>query len=102
MRTRNWLVEDNLVALYLALYGDHGLRMSKGQIAGLIGHKGFQMRIQNYTAIHTNGRAGLTAGLKAPLFKELYKIGTKMDQRMFRELVTLVLDTKAKLGSKSR
>ena len=97
MRNRNWLVEDNLVALYLALYGDGGLPLDQREIHLLIGHRGFPMRVQQYVAIHTNGKAGLPAGLRSPLFRELYRIGSQMERSRFRNLVRLILDVKQKI-----
>ena len=47
MRKRNWLVEDNLVALYIVLHGYKELAYNLEEIEEIIPHKGFPMRIQN-------------------------------------------------------
>ena len=44
-----WLIEDEVVALYLAMYGDSGLEQSQGDVIRLmentvIPKKGFKMR----------------------------------------------------------
>ena len=57
MRKRKWLVEDNLVALYIALNGYKDLDYELDDIETIIPHKGFSMRIRNYKAIDTEGRA---------------------------------------------
>ena len=74
MKKRNWLVEDNLVAFYVALYEYKDLNYELEEIEGIVSHKGFPMRIQQFIAIKTKGRRGLDAGLKSPLFKQLYDI----------------------------
>jgi hypothetical protein len=57
---RNWTIEDNVVALYVALHGDDGLILSKSKIRNLIEHTGiskkaFLMRVKNYRYIITGG-----------------------------------------------
>ena len=59
MRKRNWLVEDNLVALYIALHKYKDLKYELKEIRKIIPHKGFPMRIQQFVAIHMRGRKGL-------------------------------------------
>lgn len=56
MRKRNWLVGDNLVALYLALDKYKDLDYGLKEITKIITHKGFRMRIQQFVAIHMCGR----------------------------------------------
>ncbi len=92
---RNWLVEDNLVALYIALHDYKDLHYELGEIEGIITHKGFPMRIQNYIAIKTNGEKGLSAALESPLFNQLYDIFKDFDQTNFAKLVNLILETKS-------
>lgn len=64
-----WTIEDNVVALYLALYGDGGPILSKSKIRDLIEQTGipkkaFSMRVKNYRYIITEGKEGLGAGYK--------------------------------------
>jgi len=95
MKKRNWLVEDNLVALYKY----EGLNYEQKDIKKIISHKGFRMRIQNYTAIDTNGDKGLNAALKSRLFNELYSIFKDFNQKKFAKLVNCILDVKSKINS---
>ncbi len=97
MRKRNWLVEDNLVALYIALHGYEKLEYNLEEIQEIIPHKGFPMRIQNYRAIQTEGRKGLDAALESPLFNELYRIFENFEQDKFARLVNSILKVKAKV-----
>lgn len=98
MRHRNWLVEDNLVALYIALHKYKNLRFELGDIEEIIPLKGFGMRIQNYIAIDTHGKEGLDAALKSPLFNELYDIFKNFGQEKFARLVNSILDVKMKVN----
>ena len=97
MPKRNWLVEDNLVALYIALHGYKGLAYNLEEVKKIIPRKGFQMRIQNYRAIHTEGKEGLNAALKSPLFNELYEILESFDRHRFARLVNLILKVKSEI-----
>ena len=99
MKKRNWLVEDNLVSLYIALYEYEYLDYDLQEIMGIIPHKGFPMRIQNYRAIDTDGEKGLTAGLISPTFNKIYNIFKNFDQKEFAKLVNLILRVKSKIGS---
>lgn len=99
MSKRNWLVEDNLVALYIALYGYEYLGYDLKVIKEIIPHKGFPMRIQNYIAIDTNGEKGLDAALESSLFNKLYDIFKNFDQKEFSKLVNLILEVKSKVRS---
>src|SRR4030042_853289 len=100
MGKRNWLVEDNLVALYIALHEYKDLGYELKEIEKIITHKSFPMRIQNYIAIDTNGRKGLDAALKSPLFNELYAIFKDFSQRKFARLVNSILDVKSKINKR--
>jgi len=102
MRKCKWLVEDNLVALYIALHKYKGLRFKLKDIKEIIPHKGFGMRIQQYIAIDTHGKKGLDAGLKSPLFKELYGIFKDFGQKKFARLVNFILDVKRKIKVNKR
>ena len=97
MRKRNWLAEDNLVALYVALHKYENLDYDAEEIKRIIPHKGFQMRIQNYKAIDTNGKQGLNAALKSPSFKKLYSLFKQFPQKRFAELVNLILALKLEI-----
>ena len=98
MRRRNWLVEDNLVALYIALHKYKDLDYRLKEIKTIILHKGFPMRVQQFVAIHTKGKRGFKSGLKSPLFKNLYKIFRNFNQRRFAKLVNLILNVKSKVN----
>ena len=100
MSKRNWLVEDNLVALYVALHEYKNLKYDLGEIEHIIPHKSFPMRIQNYVAIDTDGRKGLDAALKSPLFNELYDIFKDFSQEKFARLVNSILDVKSKVNKR--
>jgi hypothetical protein len=97
MKKRNWLVEDNIVALYIALHEYTDLNYELGDIEEIIPHKGFPMRIQQFIAIQTQGRVGLGAGLKSPLFKQLHDIFKDFDQKNFAKLVNSILEVKSKV-----
>jgi len=100
MSKRNWLVEDNLVALYVALHEYKNLRFKLEDIQEIIPHKSFGMRIQNYIAIDTDGEKGLDAALKSPLFNELYGIFKDFSQKSFARLVNSILDVKSKINKR--
>lgn len=95
---RNWTIEDNVVALYIALHGYAHLQLGQSDIKGLIGHKGFQMRVQNYRAIETQGGEGLNAGLNSPTFNALYQLFRPHNREWFSNYVNLVLETRLKLS----
>lgn len=94
MRKRNWLVEDNLVALYIALHGYEDLDYGLEEIQEIVSHKAFPMRIQNYVAINTDGRKGLDAALKSPLYNELFDIFNGFGRKKFARLVNSILKVK--------
>jgi hypothetical protein len=100
MRSRNWLVEDNLVALYVALHEYKDLSFKLEDIERIIPLKSFGMRIQNYVSINTKGEKGLNAALKSPLYNELYDIFSDFDQKKFARLVNSILDVKLKVNKK--
>ena len=74
------------------------LAYSLEDIKGIIPHKGFPMRIQNYRAILTEGKEGLDAALKSPLFNKLYEIFENLEQKKFAKLVNLILDVKSEVS----
>lgn len=99
----NWTIEDNAVALYVALYGDSGLILSKNKTRDLIEHTGipkkaFPMRVQNYRYIITRGKEGLDAGCKEgfPKYKKLFILFKSFGKKNFREYVNLILETRLK------
>jgi hypothetical protein len=100
MRSRNWLVEDNLVALYVALHEYKNLNFKLEDIERIIPLKSFGMRIQNYVSINTKGKKGLNAALKSPLYNELYDIFSNFDQKKFARLVNSILNVKLKVSKK--
>ena len=95
---RNWLVEDNIVALYIALHEYVDLNYGLEEIEEIIPHKGFPMRIQQFVAIQTKGKRGLDAGLKSPLFKLLYDVFKDFDQKNFAKLINSILEVKSKVN----
>jgi len=97
MPKQNWLVEDNLVALYIALHNYKGLNYDLEKIKKIISHSGFSMRIENFRAIRTEGKEGLNAGLKSPLFNELYNIFESFERGKFASLVNLILKVKSEI-----
>lgn len=98
MRKRNWLVEDNLVALYVALYDCKDLEYNIEEIGKIITHKKFGMRSDNYKAIFTDGKKGLNAGLKSPTYNELYNLFVSFGQVQFARLVNLILKVKKEIN----
>jgi hypothetical protein len=58
------------------------------------------MRIQNYVAINTDGKKGLNAALKSPLYNELYDIFRDFDQKKFAQLINSILNVKLKVNKK--
>ena len=97
MGKRCWQVEDNLVALYIALYKYKDLNYRLKEIRKIIPHKGFPMRPQQFVAIRTHGRKGLTAGLKSPTFRAIYDTFKNFGQKRFAKLVNLILKTKSSI-----
>ena len=97
MGKRNWLVEDNLVALYIALNEYKDLDYELDDIETIIPHKGFSMRIRNYKAIDTEGREGLDAALESLLWNELFDLFKDFSREKFARLVNAILDTKVKI-----
>jgi len=103
-RERNWTIEDNVVALYVALYGDEGLILPKGEIRHLIERTGipkkaFLMRVRNYRYIVTNGTEGLDAGYKSgfPAYKKLHLLFKSFSKGNHRDYVNLILETRLSL-----
>ena len=99
---RKWTIEDNVVALYVARYGDDGLILSKGKIRDLIEHTGilkraFPMRVQNYRYIITDGKEGLDAGYKNGYhdYKKLYFLFKPFGRGKFRDYVNLILKSRS-------
>jgi hypothetical protein len=93
----NWTIEDNVVALYLAMYGDENLKYEINKLERIISRtlfpkEGFKQRIDNYRYIITG--KGLDAGYKEgfPLYKDLYRIFSSMDKGIFKDYVNLILD----------
>ena len=97
MAKRNWLVEDNLVALYIALHKYKDLEYKLKEIMEVIPHKAFPMRPQQFIAIRTNGEKGLNSGLDSPLYRELYDLFGNFGQKRFAKLVNSILEVKSKL-----
>jgi hypothetical protein len=95
---RNWLVEDNIVALYIALHEYVDLNYELEEIEEIIPHKGFPMRIQQFVAIQTKGKRGLDAGLKSPLFNLLYDVFKDFDQKNFAKIINSILEVKSKVN----
>ena len=91
------MVEDNLVALYIALHGYKELAYNLEEIQEIIPHRGFPMRIQNYRAIQTKGKEGLNAALVSPLFNELYEIFENFEQHKFAKLINSILKVKSEI-----
>ena len=98
MRRRNWLVEDNIVALYIALHKYKDMKHRLKEVRKIIPHKGFPMRIQQFIAIKTKGKRGLKAGLNSPLFREIYRIFRRLKQKNFAKLVNSILYVKSKVN----
>ena len=94
---RNWLVEDNLVALYIALHEYKDLHYKLKEIEEIIPHRRFPMRIQQFEYIVTKGRSGLPSVLKSPLYKQLHNIFKDFDQKKFAKLVNSILKVKSHL-----
>ena len=95
----NWTIEDNVVALYLAIFGNEGLHYVLSEIEEIIANtlyrkEGFKMRVQNYRYIVTDGRKGLDAGYPDgfPLYKELYEIFREMPKEKFKKYVNMILE----------
>ena len=95
---RNWTIEDNVFALYIALHGYDQLRLGETDIKGLIGHKGFPMRVRNYRAIETKGKEGLNAGLNSPTFNALYQLFKPRNRGWFSNYVNLILEIRLSLA----
>jgi len=94
---RKWLVEDNLVTLYIAKHKYKDLNYKLKDIEKILALKAVQKRIGNFIYIHTNGKSGLSAGGPAESWKQLYQIFKDFDQKKFAELVNLILEVKLKV-----
>ena len=108
-RELKWTIEDDVVALYLALYADQGLQCHKEEIEDVISNtlfpkKGFNMRVQNYRYIVSDGKEGLDAGYPDgfPPYKELYRIFSALGQCNFRDYVNLILDKRKSIMKQRR
>ena len=97
---RTWIIEDEVVALYVAMYKDSGLGLDYevSEIDEIIANtlfckEGFNMRVGNYTYIITNGERGLDAGYPNgyPPYRELYQIFASFDQNRFKDYVNMIL-----------
>lgn len=97
MPRRNWLVEDNLVALYIALHGYNELDYDLEEIKKIIPHSGFSMRVDQFKAVGTEGRKGLKSGRDSPLYNELCSIFTEFEQGKFARLVNSILKVKSEI-----
>ncbi|MBA7677554.1 hypothetical protein ES703_85812 [subsurface metagenome] len=104
-RQLKWTIEDNVVALYLAMYSDRELQYKIRRIEDIISKtlfvkKGFKMRIKNYLYIVTSGKEGLDARYPDgfPLYKELYDIFKSFDPDKFRDYVNMILEKRKDMG----
>ncbi len=93
---RNWRVEDNLVTLYIAKHKYKDLNYKKKEIEEIIALAAVQKRIGNFQYIHT-GKGGYSARGPAQSWKQLYNIFKDFDQKIFAELVNLILEVKSNL-----
>jgi len=94
----NWLIEDNVVAMYLAMCGDSELSCNTTEITEIIANtvaikKGFLMRIQNYRFIVTDGKEGLDAGYPDGYkkYKDLYNLFSTYQKDSFRDYVNMII-----------
>ena len=92
---RNWLVEDNLVALYIALHKYQDLKYEPEEIEQIISHAGFDLRVKNFNFI-ISGK-GLSARVPADLWKQLHKMFKDFGQKKFAKLVNLILEVKSNI-----
>lgn len=96
-----WTIEDNLLALYVALYGDEELPLRTAGIAKLVGHKGFDLRVQNYRWIAEGGKRGLSAGHRwpkaNPTYRALYELCRDLPQEKLAVLVSLIIKQRIKI-----
>ena len=95
MTRHNWLVEDNLVTLYIALHEYEDLNYELEEIEEILALKAVPMRISNFKYI--DGQRGLSAGGPAPSWKQLYNIFKDFDQKKFAETVNLILEVKSRM-----
>ena len=97
-RSLKWTIEDNVVALYLALHGPQDLSLDADEVERVIANtlvpkKGFRMRVQNYRYVITGGKEGLDAGYPDgfPLYRDLFRIFGSLGQPNFRDYVEAIL-----------
>lgn len=100
-KTILWTIEDNIVALYLALHGEKELNYSSKEIEEIISNsllpkKGFNMRVDNYRYIITEGKEGLSAGYPEGFdkYKQLYELFKDFNTDQFKEYVNIILDNR--------
>jgi len=101
-----WFIEDEVVALYLEMYGDSGLEQSQGDVIQLMENtvvlkKGFVMRMGNFRHIIPGGKKGLSAGYGPKGFKkfrDLYEIFRTVPEHDFTRYVKMIIDVRNKLN----
>ena len=103
-KKEKWTIEDNVVALYLARFGEEGLILNKKEIRDLIqstgiSKKAFLMRVQNYRYIVTKGKEGLNAGYVHGFseYKKLHNLFILFSKKRFISYVNLILQTRLSL-----
>lgn len=91
MANYKWLVEDDMVALYLALYKTKGLNYTHEEIKAIIPHAGMRrLRIMVYEEIH-KGRTRNKFTMK------LYDIFKNVKQKDFAFLTNNILEHKERI-----
>jgi len=100
-----WLIEDEVVALYLEMYGDSDLEQSQSDVIQLMENtvvlkKRFKMRMSNFRHIIPNGKKGLDAGYGPKghkKFRDLYDIFRTFPRHDFTRYVKMIIDVRNKL-----
>ena len=103
-REIKWMIEDNVVALYLAMYGNNGLKYKIDDVEKIISNtishkKGFRLRVKNYLYIVSGGKKGLDAGNPNGIFlyKKLYSIFKSFSPCKFRDYVNMILEIRNRM-----
>ena len=103
MSKPKWLIEDEVVALYLEKYGDSGLDQSQGDVIQLMENtvvpkKCFEKRMRNFRYILSDGKEGLSAGyLKGhKKFRDLHDLFDTFPEHDFTRYVKMIIDVRKK------
>ena len=99
-----WTIEDDVVALYIALHGCQEIDYEIEEIADivvntLIPKEDFNLRVQNYIYIISDGKEGSNNKYPDgfPPNWNLYDIFRSLDKAQFKAYINMILDKRGRL-----